>query len=50
MDTLLGLLGVVAWIVGVIGLASAVTWVVVRLSPGEKPAKPDDGSAPGARA
>jgi hypothetical protein len=36
MDTVLGLLGVLVWIVGVIALASAVTYVVVRLSPGDK--------------
>jgi hypothetical protein len=47
MDTLLGLLGIVVWIVSVIALAAAVTWLVVRLSPGDKPsdAKPS-GSAP----
>jgi hypothetical protein len=39
MDTILGLFGVVVWIVGVIALAAAVTYVVVKLSPGDKPAK-----------
>ena len=43
MDTVLGLLGIVVWIVGVIGLAAAVTFVVVRLSPGDKVAT---GSTP----
>jgi hypothetical protein len=44
MDTLLGLLGVVVWIVAVIALAAAVTYVVVKLSPGDKPAKePETG-------
>ena len=33
MDTVLGLLGIVAWILIVIGLASAITWAVVKLSP-----------------
>jgi hypothetical protein len=37
MDTILGLFGIVVWIVVVIALAAAVTWVVVRVSPGEKP-------------
>ncbi len=37
MDVVLGLLGIVAWIVSVIALAAGVTYVVVRLSPGEKP-------------
>ena len=41
MDTVLGLLGIVVWIVIVIALAAAVTWVVVRLSPGEKPSEPE---------
>jgi hypothetical protein len=33
VDTVLGLLGIVAWILIVIGLASAITWAVVKLSP-----------------
>ena len=41
MDTILGLLGIVIWIVSVIALAAAVTWIVVKVSPGEKPAEPD---------
>ena len=41
MDTVLGLLGIVVWIVIVIALAAAVTWVVVRLTPGEKPSEPE---------
>jgi hypothetical protein len=40
MDTVLGLLGIVAWIVTVIALAAAVTFVVVKLSPGGGDAKP----------
>ena len=40
MDTLLGLLGIVVWIGVVISLAAAVTYVVVKLSPGEKADKP----------
>ena len=36
METVLGLLGIVVWIVVVVALAAAVTYVVVRLSPGEK--------------
>jgi hypothetical protein len=40
VDTILGLIGVVVWIVCVIALAASVTWVVVRLLPGEKPAAP----------
>ena len=41
MDTVLGLLGIVVWIVIVIALAAAVTWVVVRLTPGEKSSEPE---------
>ena len=33
METALGLLGIVAWILIVIGLAAAITWAVVKLSP-----------------
>ena len=40
MDTVLGLFGVAVWIIGVIALAAAVTYVVVKLTPGDKPAKP----------
>jgi hypothetical protein len=36
MDTVLGLIGIVVWIVAVIGIAAAVTWLVVRVTPGEK--------------
>ncbi len=39
MDTLLGLRAIVVWIVAVIGLAAAVTYVVVKISPAEKPSK-----------
>jgi hypothetical protein len=33
MDVFLGLLGVLVWIVVVIALAMAVTWLVVKVSP-----------------
>jgi hypothetical protein len=33
VNTVLGLIGIVAFIAGVIGLAAGVTWVVVKLSP-----------------
>jgi hypothetical protein len=39
METVLGLLGVVIFIPSVIGLAAAVSWVVIRLSPGTKEAR-----------
>ena len=43
MDTVLGLLGILAWVVSVIALAAAVTFLVVKVSPGEKPQ--DSGAA-----
>ena len=33
MDTILGLIGLTVYIVATIGLASALTWGVVKLSP-----------------
>ena len=33
MDTVLGLIGLVLYIVFIVGLAAGVTWVVVKLSP-----------------
>jgi hypothetical protein len=36
METILGLFGMVIWIFGTIALAAAVTYVVVKLSPGKK--------------
>ncbi|MBA2614272.1 MAG: hypothetical protein H0U90_00590 [Actinobacteria bacterium] len=40
MDTVLGLAGIVVWIALVIAIAAAVTYAVVRISPGEKPGDP----------
>jgi hypothetical protein len=36
METALGLLGLVVFIIGVIALAAAVTFVVIKLTPGSK--------------
>ena len=33
MDTVLGLLGMAIYLVAVVSLAAAVTWLVVKLSP-----------------
>ena len=38
MDTVLGLLGIIVWMVAVVAIAAAVTYAVVRISPGDKPA------------
>ncbi len=41
METLLGLLGIVGFIAGIVTLAAAVTYLVVKLTPQRKPSKPD---------
>jgi hypothetical protein len=41
MNTALGLIGIVLFAASVIALAAAVTWVVVKVSPAEKPKKPE---------
>ena len=45
MDTALGLLGIILFAACVIGLAAGVTWVVVKVSPAEKPDKPKPADA-----
>ena len=40
MDTILGLLVVVIWIVGTIGIAAGVTYLVVKIFPGDESLKP----------
>ena len=44
MTTVLGLFGMVVWIVSVIALAAGITWAVVRLTPdkAEKPEEPSE--------
>jgi hypothetical protein len=37
MDTVLGLLAFVLYILVIVGAAAGVTWLVVRLSPPKKP-------------
>jgi hypothetical protein len=41
MDTVLGIIGIIVYAAAVIALASGVTWLVVKVSPAEKP-KPDE--------
>jgi hypothetical protein len=41
VDTVLGLLGMLVWIVAVMALAAAITYAVIKISPGEKPTKPE---------
>ena len=45
MDTALGLLGIILFAAAVIGLAAAVTWLVVKISPAEKRDKPKPADA-----
>ncbi len=44
MSTVLGLIGLAFFIVGVIALAAGVTWTVVKLSPPREP-KPKQPAA-----
>ena len=46
MDTVLGLIGLVIYIVAVVALAAGVTWVVVKLSP-SKSMKDLEADSPG---
>jgi hypothetical protein len=39
MDTALGLVGIVIWIASTIGIAAGVTFVVVKLFPGDQDLK-----------
>jgi predicted PurR-regulated permease PerM len=45
VDTVLGLLGLVAYIIGVITVAAA--WVVVRITPAGRPKKPEETAETG---
>jgi hypothetical protein len=46
METVLGLLGMALWIVAVIAIAAAITYVVVRLFPGgDDELKPKTGGS-----
>jgi hypothetical protein len=41
MDRVLGLIYLILFAAGVIGLAAGVTWLVVKISPAEKEEKPE---------
>jgi hypothetical protein len=41
METVLGLIGLVLYAAAIIGLAAGITWIVVKVSPSEKPQKPE---------
>jgi hypothetical protein len=47
MGTVLGLLGMLVYAACIIGVAAGITWIVVKVSPSEKPEKPaiDDAAA-----
>ena len=36
METVLGLIGLVLFVVGVIGLAAGITWLVIKISPTQR--------------
>jgi hypothetical protein len=40
METILGLFGMLVYAACIIGLAAGITWIVVKVSPSEKPEKP----------
>ena len=46
MATALGLIGLVLFIVGVIGLAAGVTWLVIKVSPTQRDKKRTPADAP----
>jgi hypothetical protein len=48
METVLGLLGMVVYAAAIIGLAAGITWLVVKVSPSEKPEKPAEATDDGA--
>jgi hypothetical protein len=41
MDTLIGILELVGWIVVVVGLAAGVTYAVIKLFPAKDESRPD---------
>jgi hypothetical protein len=45
METVLGLLGLVLFIVGVIAFAAGVTYLVIRITPAEKEKKPETAAS-----
>jgi hypothetical protein len=42
VGTILGLIGLIVFVVAVISLAAGVTWLVVRLFPQKKKAQPQE--------
>jgi hypothetical protein len=47
MDTVLGLIGLLVYIVAVVALAAGVTWVVVKLSPSKSMKELEAADSPG---
>ena len=48
MHSVLGLLGFVVYVACVVGTAAAITWLVVKISPAEKPPQPQEQPPPAA--
>jgi hypothetical protein len=40
MDTFLGFIGLAFWIAGTIGIAAGITWLVIKVFPGDDNPKP----------
>jgi hypothetical protein len=47
VGTVLGLLGMLVYAACIIGVAAGITWIVVKVSPSEKPQKPATDDAAG---
>jgi hypothetical protein len=45
MDSALGLLAFVVYLLAIVSVAAGVTWLVVRVTPTKKPSQSSDGSA-----
>jgi len=45
MDEVLGVIGIILFAVAVVSLAAGVTWLVVKVSPAEKPKPATDDAA-----
>jgi len=46
VSVVLGLIGIIIWIVVVIALAAGVTWLVVKIFPTERETKPETAEPP----
>ena len=42
METVLGLIGLLVYVLAILSLSAAVTFAVVKISPAKRPPKPDN--------